>query len=459
MAQDRKSMLVEGNIWKVILTLSFPIIVSQLINVLYNMVDRIYIGQGISQAAFTGVGIAFPIIIIVTAFSALFGMGGAPLASIKLGENKKEEANKIMNNSLSSLIYIGIILTLVVTIFTEPILYLFGATSLTINYARDYLFIYALGSVSVMIAVGMNAYITAQGYTRTAMLSVLIGAVLNIILDPIFIYGFKWGVKGAALATVLSQTVSAIWVLWFLFSKKPVLRINLHQVGKINSKTLLAIMALGVSPFVMQATEAAVQIVFNNSIKAYTASIGEATIYQGLMTALLSLMQFIMLPLQGLAQGAQPLISYNFGANNIKRVKDSFKAFLVLGLSYSLLCFLIIEIMPTQLVGIFSQDPEMLSLAPRLGRIFFIGMSIMGVQIACQNTFLSLGQSKVSLLLALLRKVILLIPLAIILPMHIGVDGVFIAEAIADVLAVITTSITFIVLIKKILEKRQNSVI
>ena len=454
--EDRNELLAKGSVWKTLFKLSLPIIISQLINVLYNIVDRIYIGQGISQEAFSGVGIAFPIIIIVTSFAGLFGMGGAPLASIKLGEKNKEEAQKIMNNSFNSLIYVGLLLTLIVTIFTTPILHLFGANSLIINYAYDYLFIYSLGSVSVMLAVGMNSYITAQGYTKTAMLSVIIGAILNIILDPIMIYGFHLGVKGAAIATVISQTVSAIYVVLFLSSKKSGLRLDYSKFGRINVKTLFAIMALGVSPFIMQSTEAAVQIVFNKGIGAYTSE-ADSVVYLALMTSLLSLMQFIMLPMQGLVQGAQPLLSYNYGANNIPRVKESFKKLFILTVGFSFMCFLLIELIPSQLVSIFNKSDELMVIAPKLTRIFFLGFSIMGIQMACQNTFLALGQSVVSLILALLRKVVLLIPLALILPHFMGVNGVFIAEAIADCLAVLVTSITFLCLIKKILNKRAKT--
>ena len=454
--EDRNQLLAKGNVWKTLLKLSLPIIISQLINVLYNIVDRIYIGQGISQEAFSGVGIAFPIIIIVTSFAALFGMGGAPLASIKIGEGNENEAKKIMNNSFNALIYAGIILTLIVTIFTTPILDLFGANSLIIDYAYDYLFVYSLGSVSVMLAVGMNAYITAQGYTKTAMFSVVIGAILNIALDPLMIYSLHLGVKGAAIATVISQTVSAIYVVAFLSSKKSNLRLDYKKFGRINYKTLLGIMALGVSPFIMQSTEAAVQIVFNKGIGAYTTET-ESVVYLALMTSLLSLMQFVMLPMQGLVQGSQPLISYNYGANNIPRVKESFKKMFILTFAYSFFCFLIIELLPCQLVSIFNSSEELMKIAPKLTRIFFIGFSVMGVQIACQNTFLALGQSVVSLILALLRKVVLLIPLALILPHFMGVNGVFFAEAIADCLAVLVTAITFMCLIGKILNKRQKT--
>ena len=454
--EDRNELLAHGNVWKTLFKLSLPIILSQLINVLYNIVDRIYIGQGISQEAFSGVGIAFPIIIIVTSFAGLFGMGGAPLASIKLGEGNKEEARKIMNNSFSSLIYSGLLLTAIVTIFTNPILYLFGANELIIKYAYDYLFVYSIGSVFVMLAVGMNSYITAQGYTKTAMFSVVIGAVLNIILDPIMIYVFKLGVKGAAIATVISQAVSAIYVVSFLSSKHSGLRLDYSKFGRINPKTLFAIMGLGVSPFIMQSTEAAVQIVFNKGIGANTTP-EQAIVYLALMTSLISLMQFVMLPMQGLVQGAQPLISYNYGAYNIPRVKESVKKMFILTVGYSFFCFLLIELLPSQLVSIFNSSPELMEIAPRLTRIFYIGFSVMGIQIACQNTFLALGQSVVSLILALLRKVVLLIPIALILPHFIGVDGVFIAEAIADCLAVLATAITFACMIGKILKKREKA--
>lgn len=452
----KEEMFSKGKVGRVIFKLSIPLVISQIINVLYNIVDRIYIGNlpNIGQEALAGVGIAFPIIIIVSAFASLVGAGGAPIAAIKMGEGQDEEAKKIMMNSFMMLIIMGILLTIALLLFNEKLLYLFGATDELIEYGKSYLNIYALGSISVMLTLGLNSYITAQGYTNIAMIVVLIGAVLNIILDPILMFTLNMGVKGAAYATVISQTVSAIFVLIFLSGKRLALRLEPKSL-KLDSKIILSILALGISPFIMQATESLVQITFNIQITKYGGT--EYKTYLNIMTIMLSIMQFIMLPIFGLSQGASPLISYNFGAKNIDRVKSAFKIVLITSLSYTLIFYLLIFLFPKGFVLIFNNDPLLLEIAPRILRIFFIGMSIMGIQIACQNTFLALGQAKISVILALLRKIILLIPITLILPIFMGINGVFYSEAIADVIAVVTTSIVFMILFGKILDNRLDT--
>lgn len=452
---NNERLFAEGNISRTIFKLAIPLIVSQVINVLYNIVDRIYIGNiaDIGTDALAGVGVAFPIITIVSAFAALFGMGGAPLAIIKLGEGKKDEAGKTLNNSFVMLTMLGFILTFILLIFSEDILYLFGAKESIIKYSKDYLNIYAIGTLPVMLTLGLNVYISAQGYSKTAMVAVLIGALTNIILDPIFIYLLNMGVAGAAIATVISQIASTIFILRFLISSKPIVGLYLKNF-KIDFKLIISIIALGISPFIMQSTESLVQITFNLKIKEFGGD--SYIIYLNLITIMLSIMQLIMLPLMGLASGATPMISYNYGANKFDRVKASFKVLFISSLTYSFVFYILIFIFPNIFVKIFNNDPELLKIAPKLFRIFFIGMSMMGIQIACQNTFMALGQSLISLILAALRKIILLIPLTIILPKYININGVFYSEPIADIIAVSITFIVFVLSFNKIIRKKQT---
>ena len=330
---NREELFLNGKIGKTILKLSIPLVISQLINVLYNIVDRIYIGnmKDVGGAALAGVGISFPIILIVSAFAALVGFGGGPIFSIKLGQGKKDEAKNTMVSSFVLLVLLGIILTVILLVFAEPLLYLFGATSKIISYSKDYLIIYAISTVSVMLTLGLTSYITAQGNSIIAMLVVVIGAVLNIILDPIFMFAFNLGVKGAAVATILAQTVSAIFVIWFLRSKRSVVKLEFKNF-KLNLKVILVIISLGVSPFIMQATESAVQIIFNVQITKYGWE--DYKTYLNLMTIMLSIMQFIFLPILGFAQGARPLISYNFGAKKIDRVNSAFKFLILVSTAY-----------------------------------------------------------------------------------------------------------------------------
>ena len=450
---NKEDLFLNGKISKTILKLSIPLVLSQLINVLYNIVDRIYIGnmKDIGETALAGVGITFPIILIVSAFAALVGFGGGPIFSIKLGEGKKDEAKNTMLNSFVMLIIVGVILTIALLIYAEPLLYLFGATDEIISYSKDYLIIYAFGTVSVMLTLGLSSYITAQGNSIIAMTVVVIGAVANIILDPILMFGFNMGVRGAALATIISQTLSAFFAISFLLSKRSIVKLNFKKF-KLDKKIVLSILALGVSPFIMQATESAVQIVFNIQITRFGGD--DYKTYLNLMTIMLSIMQFIVLPIMGFAQGASPLISYNYGAKRIDRVKSAFKFLFIISVAYSLIFYLFLLITPTTIVSIFNNDPKLLSIAPNIVRMFFLGMSIMGIQIACQNTFMALGQSLISLILAALRKVILLIPLTLILPKFYGINGVFYAEPIADIMAVTVSLIMFSLLFNRILKRK-----
>ena len=397
-----------------------------------------------------GVGIAFPIILIIAAFSALIGMGGAPIAAIKMGEKKNEEAEKILSNSFSMLIIIGLILTVVFLIFKEPILYAFGASNQTIGYAQDYITIYLIGTVFVQIALGMNPFLNTQGFTKMSMFTVMIGAATNIVLDPIFIFTFNMGVKGAALATLIAQMVSAIFVLKFIFGKKTILKIR-KEFLMPRIKIILPIVSLGISPFIMQATESLVLVSLNTKLQAYSGDLAV-----GAMTIMASIMQIIQLPLLGLTQGAQPIISYNYGAKNLDRVKTTIKILIKCSLAYSLVMTSILMLFPETIVSIFNNTPELMEITVWSIRIYFVGTFIFGAQIACQQSFLALGEAKSSLLLALLRKIVLLLPLIFILPNFFEdkLFAVLLAEPIADITAVTITTISFFIFYKKNLRNK-----
>lgn len=450
--------ILSGKITKLIFKMSLPMIVAQLINLLYNIVDRAYIGnydKEFGVIAIGGLGACFPIIIIISAFSALFGMGGAPIAAINMGNKNYQKAEKILNNSFLMLVITSIILIPLLLIFKEPILYAFGANNQNIVYANEYLNVYIIGTLFVMLSLGLTPYISAQGKTLFAMISVLIGAILNIILDPIFIYAFDLGVKGAAIATVISQGASSLFVCLFLRSKKTIIKINLKT--KLDLGIIKTISFLGLSPFIMQSTEALVQISFNTQIKHYITDINEQTIYLSAMTIIISIMSILNMPLQGLSQGTQPIISQNYGAGEINRANEASKKLILFSLIFSFIFVLILNIFPQVFVMIFNQNETLINVATKLIRIMFIGMAFMGVQIGCQNSFLALGKSKISLLLALLRKIILLIPLTFILPLFIQSKGIFIAESVADVLAILVTLICYLCLFKKYLNLPINT--
>ena len=442
--------LGSGSVGKLLFSLALPTITSQIVNMLYNLVDRVYIGhmqptETVGKLALTGVGVCLPIIMAVSAFAALLAMGGAPRASIQEGRGSPREAERIMGNSFTLLLAVSLVLTAVFYLGAEPLLLAFGASENTIGYALDYLRIYALGTVFVEVTLGMNAYITAQGFTTVSMKTVLIGAVLNTILDPIFIFGLDMGVRGAALATVLSQAVSAAWVLRFLTGPRTRWRLR-REFLRPAPAVFLPCLALGLSPFIMQSTESLITVCFNSSLLKYGGDIAV-----GAMTVLSSIMQFAMMPLQGLTQGAQPIISYNYGARNPERVRRAFRVLLMACLAYSLLLWALVQLFPQLFALMFTSDGELVSYASWALRIYMAATGIFGIQIACQQTFVALGNAKISLFLAVLRKIILLIPLIYILPNFFAdkAFAVFLAEPVADVLAVCTTATMFAIQFKK----------
>ena len=453
---SREVDLGKEPIGRLLLVLAIPTIASQVINALYNMVDRMYIGHipEIGAAALTGVGVSFPIIMIVSAFAALVGMGGAPQASIAMGRKDHDKAEKILGNCFTSLAVVAVILTIIVLVFKTPLLYLFGASSNTISYAEDYIEIYAVGTIFVQMTLGLNMFISAQGFSMISMLTVVIGAVTNIILDPVFIFGFHMGVQGAAVATVLSQALSAVWAVKFLTGKSTVLHLK-KKYMKIEWKVMAPCVALGVAPFIMQSTESVLVLCFNSSLLKYG---GDMAV--GAMTILSSIMQFAMLPLQGLTQGGQPIISYNYGARNVERVKKGFKLLLIACLCYSTLMWAAAQLVPQLLVMIFTNDPQLMKLTVWALRIYMAGVLLMGAQVACQQTFIAFGNAKISTFLAIFRKIIVLIPMIYILPVFMKdkVLGVFMAEPIADTIAVCTTCVMFFISFKKLIKemKKEN---
>ena len=442
--------LGEDRIGPLLFKLAFPAIVAQIINVMYNLVDRMYIGHipDIGEAALTGVGVTMPVIMAISAFAALVSMGGAPRASIMMGRGENEKAEKILGNCTTMLVIMAVILTTVFMICGRDILMIFGASDQTIGYAWEYMQIYAMGTIFVQIALGLNAFINAQGFAKMGMFTVAIGAVCNIILDPIFMFGLDMGVQGAAWATILSQAISCVWVFCFLTGKKSRLRIRLRNL-KPEGKVIGPSLALGISPFIMQFTESVLSVCFNTSLAKYGGDIAV-----GAMTILSSVMQFSMLPLQGLTQGAQPIVSYNYGAGNLDRVKKTFFLLLKCSLIYSTLLWAISVFAPQVFVSIFTNGEELGEYARWAMRIYMAMSLIFGAQIACQQTFIALGNAKTSVFLALLRKVILLIPLIYIIPHFVDnkAMGVFLAEPIADTIAVTVTVTLFAISFRKLLK-------
>lgn len=448
---NRKNVdLGTGPVGRLLFSLALPTITSQIVNMLYNLVDRVYIGhmqpvETVGKLALTGVGVCLPIIMVISAFAALMAMGGAPRASIEEGRGNLAESERIMGNSMTMLVAAAVVLTAVFLLFAEPMLRVFGASDNTIGYALDYMHIYALGTIFVQATLGMNAYITAQGFTVVGMKTVLIGAGLNTVLDPVFIFAFNMGVRGAALATILSQAVSAVWVLKFLTGPKTKWRLRAVNL-RPRAKVVLPSLALGMSPFIMQATESLITVCFNSSLLKYGGDIAV-----GAMTVLSSIMQFAMMPLQGLTQGAQPIVSYNYGARNPQRVRRAFKVLLIACVTYSLTLWALVQLFPQIFALLFTPNQELVDYAAWALRIYMAATGIFGVQVACQQTFVALGNAKTSLFLAALRKIILLIPLIFILP-HFFADksfAVFLAEPVADVLAVCTTATMFFFLFRK----------
>lgn len=453
--QNDKNFLGTAPIGKLLLKLSIPTVIAQLINMLYNVVDRIYIGHIPEEGslALTGVGVCMPIIMIVTAFAALISSGGAPRASICMGKQDNKSAEQILGNCFSLQIVVSIVLTVVLLIWNKDLLMVFGASKNTLGYATDYMRIYALGTLFVQLTLGMNAFITAQGFTTTSMVSVLIGAICNITLDPVFIFVFNMGVKGAALATVLSQAISTIWVVVFLSGKKTQLHLRKKYMG-LKPKVFLPCVALGLATFIMQASESVVTVCFNSSLLHYGGDIAV-----GAMTILTSVMQFAMLPLQGIAQGSQPIASYNYGAKNADRVKKTFRLLVITCLTYSTLLWATVQIIPKVFVSIFTSDAKLVTFTAPMLKIYLGGLFLFGIQIACQITFTSLGKAVNSIIVAVVRKFVLLLPLIYIMP-HVVSNptiGVYMAEPIADIIAVLFTSVLFTFQFKKALAQIRNS--
>lgn len=451
---NHSTNLSEGHVGKLLFKLSLPAIFAQLINVFYNMVDRMYIGhiEHIGDIALTGVGVTMPLIMAVSAFAALVSMGGAPRASIMMGRKQNDIAEKILGNSAILLVLIALCSTIVILLFGRDLLLIFGASENTIVYAWDYMRIYAIGTIFVQLSLGLNTFISTQGFTSISMRTTLIGAIMNIILDPIFIFMFDMGVKGAAFATIFSQMISCIWVVSFLCGKKTLLKLRVKNMH-LNPEIFLPCIGLGLAPFIMQFTESILSVSFNTSLLEYGGDIAV-----GAMTILTSVMQFSMLPLHGLTQGAQPIISYNYGANNLNRVKQAFIYLLTSCLIYSTILWAVCMFMPQLFINIFTNKPELMEYSTLAIRIYMATSCLFGAQIACQQTFIALGNAKTSLFLALLRKVFLLIPLIYILPNFLETKdiAVFLAEPIADTIAVCTTVLLFTLSFKKILKTSKN---
>ena len=438
-----------GSIPKLLARLAIPAIVAQVVNLLYNIVDRIYIGHipEVGAAALTGVGLFTPILMLITAFSMMVGTGGAPLTAISLGKGDTKRAEKIIGNSFTLLLILSVILTGFFYITAPSLLRMFGASDTTFPYAVDYARIYILGSAFVLVVMGMNSFVTTQGFAKISMMTTVIGAIINIILDPIFIFVLKMGVKGAALATIISQSVGALWVLRFLTSDKPTLRLRKENL-KLEADIVKSCLGLGIATFVMVATESLLSISFNSSLSRYGGDLAV-----GAMTILTSITQLVTMPMQGICQGAQPIISFNFGAGKKDRVKKIFYLEFVICAGYAILFWTICMFMPQIFAQIFTNDPALIEYTVWAMRIYLAGIFAMGFQNSCQQSFMALGQAKISLLLACLRKVILLIPLIFILPMFFEnkVFAVFLAEPVSDILAATITTIAFFSQFNKIL--------
>lgn len=449
---DNRDFLRTEPVGKLLLKLAIPTVTAQVINMLYNIVDRVYIGHipEVGATALTGVGVCMPLIMIVTAFAALAGFGGAPRASIFMGKGDKDFAEKTMGNSFTALLIISVLLTCALLIWNRDFLMAFGASENTIEYGVSYMNIYALGTMFVQLTLGMNAFITAQGFATTGMLSVLIGAVANIILDPIFIFAMGMGVKGAALATVISQAMSCAWVIVFLSGKRTHLKLRLINM-RLKHSIIMPSLALGLSTFVMQASESVISVCFNSSLLKYGGDLAV-----GAMTILTSVMQFAMLPLQGFGQGAQPIISYNYGAKDPERVKAAFKKLLKTSLIYSVSLWILVMAFPRMFAAMFTTEESLLAFTETALRVYLGCMFMFGIQMACQMTFNALGNAKASIVVAITRKFVLLLPLIYIMPMLFSGDktmSVYMAEPVADFIAVSFTAVLFSFQFRKTVRK------
>ena len=446
---SREERMASEPIGRLMASMALPAILAQVINILYSIIDRIYIGhmEGVGANALTGVGVTFCITVFISAFSAFISNGAAPLAAIWLGKGDREHAEKILGNSVSFLGICTIVLMAFFYAFLKPLLYMFGASDATIGYAADYLSIYLVGTLFVELALGLNAFIICQSQSGIAMLSVLIGAVANIILDPVFIFVLRMGVKGAAVATIISQGLSAIWVVSFLLSKRSSIKIR-RECMRLDGKILGSVFSLGISPFIMNATESFISIVLNRGLQVYGGDL-----YVGSLTIMQSIMQLFSAPVNGFTQGMAPVVSYNYGAKNFSRVRQLYIWVIGMCFGFRLITTVTCMVFPEFYAGFFTNERELVELTGQVMPVFMAGMIVFGLQNGIQPVFLALGQAKVSLFIATLRKIILLIPLAMILPRFLGVMGVYYAEPISDMISAVTATTLFMLNIKKILSE------
>ncbi|MBS5823063.1 MAG: MATE family efflux transporter [Clostridium argentinense] len=451
----RKNDFTKGSVPKTILSLALPMTLAQLINILYNIVDRMYIGRipNASTLALTGIGVTFPIITIIMAFANLFGMGGAPLCSIARGRGDNEEAEKIMGNSFALLIISGILLTALGLIFKKPLLFLFGASDATFSYANDYISIYLLGTIFVMISLGMNSFINSQGFGRIGMMTILLGAIINIVLDPIFIFVFHMEVKGAAFATIISQFLSSIWVLKFLIGKNTILKLKFKNF-KIKLSILKKIISLGLSSFIMALTNSTVQIICNITLQSYGGDL-----YVGIMTVINSIREIIMMPVSGITNGSQPVLGFNYGAKEYKRVRSGIKFMSIVCIVYTTLIWLVLRMFPEFFIRIFNSEPELIQKGVPSMNIYFFGFFAMSLQFSGQSTYVALGKSKQAVFFSLLRKIIIVVPLTLILPRmyNLGTTGVFLAEPISNFLGGAACYITMLFTVWPSLKEKQSN--
>ena len=438
----QKNDFTKGSVPKCIIDLALPMTLAQLINILYNVVDRMYIGRipNASTLALTGVGITFPIITIIMAFANLFGMGGAPLCSIARGKGNIDEAEEIMGNSFALLIIFGVLLTALGLTFKKPLLFLFGASESTFSYANNYITIYLLGSIFVMISLGMNSFINSQGFGRIGMMTILLGAITNIILDPIFIFALNMGVQGAAIATIISQCLSSIWVLKFLTGKNAILKIK-YKNFKIKIPILKQIISLGLSGFIMALTNSVVQAICNITLQVYGGDL-----YIGVMTVINSIREIIMMPVHGITNGSQPVLGFNYGAKKYERVRSGIKFMSIVCIIYASLIWLVLRIFPEFFIKIFNSDPALIKSTVPAMNMYFFGFFMMSLQFSGQSTYVALGKSKQAIFFSLLRKIIIVVPLTLILPkmFNLGIMGVFLAEPISNFLGGLACYITMI---------------
>jgi putative MATE family efflux protein len=452
--EEKRNDFTKGSVQKNIMNLALPMILAQLINVLYNVVDRMYIGRipDAATLALTGLGLTFPIITIINAFANLFGMGGAPLCSIARGKNDNERAEKIMGNSFSMMILVGIILMIICFIFKKPILYYFGASDITFPYANAYITIYLFGTLFVMIGLGMNSFVNSQGFGKIGMMTVLLGAIVNIILDPIFIFLFDMGVQGAALATIISQFLSAAWILKFLTGKKAILKLR-RKTMKLDFKLIKEIVTLGFSGFVMSVTNSAVQVICNTSLQFYGGDL-----YVGVMTVINSIREILTMPVNGMTNASQPVLGYNYGANEYKRVRTGIKFISVISVSYTVLIWLLLMLIPEIFIRIFNNDPTLIAACKSSMKIYFFSFFMMSLQFAGQSTFVALGKSKQAVFFSLLRKAIIVIPLTLLLPrlFSLGTAGVFLAEPISDIIGGSACYLTMLITVFRHLKQEEK---